>query len=138
MAFDPLTAVMDIGGKLIDRLIPDPAQRDAAKLELLKQQQAGQLDEVKIQLSAIVSDSQSQDRWTSRARPSFLYVVYILMLASIPMGIVYAVNPGTAANITTGFKSWLGAIPDSYLQLFGVVMTGYIAGRSWEKVKGAA
>ena len=39
---------------------------------------------------------------------------------------------------TVGFKGWLTAIPDSILQLFGVVMTGYVAGRSWEKVKGAA
>jgi Holin of 3TMs, for gene-transfer release len=129
---------MDVGGKLIDKLIPDPAQRDAAKLELLKQQQSGELDEVKIQLSAIISDSQSQDKWTSRARPTFLYVVYILMLSSIPMGIVYAVSPHVAGDITIGFKAWLGAIPEAYLQLFGVVMTGYIAGRSWEKVKGAA
>ena len=30
MAFDPISAALDIGGKLIDRLWPDPAQRDAA------------------------------------------------------------------------------------------------------------
>lgn len=138
MAFDPLTAIVDVGSKLIDKLIPDPAARDAAKLELLRQQQSGQLEEVKVQLSAILADSQSPDKWTSRARPSFLYVVYILMLTSIPMGVVYAVSPHTAADITVGFKAWLAAIPDTYLQLFGVVMTGYIAGRSWEKVRGAA
>ena len=28
---DPITAALDIGGKLIDRLWPDPSQRDAAK-----------------------------------------------------------------------------------------------------------
>ena len=43
MALDPLTAALDIGGKLIDRLWPDPTQRDAAKLELLKMQQSGEL-----------------------------------------------------------------------------------------------
>lgn len=43
MAFDPLSAALDIGGKVIDRLWPDPAQRDAAKLELLKLQQEGEL-----------------------------------------------------------------------------------------------
>ena len=35
MALDPITAALDIGGKLIDRFFPDPTQRDAAKLELL-------------------------------------------------------------------------------------------------------
>jgi hypothetical protein len=138
MSLDPITAVLDIGGKLIDKLIPDPAARDAAKLELLKQQQAGNLEEIKVGLSAIISDSQSADKWTSRARPTFLYVVYIMILASIPMGFVYAINPHTASDITVGFQAWLKAIPDPFLQLFGVVMTGYIAGRSWEKVKGAA
>lgn len=43
MAVDPISAVLDIGGKLIDRLWPDATQRDAAKLELLKMQQNGEL-----------------------------------------------------------------------------------------------
>lgn len=43
MALDPISVALDIGGKLIDRLWPDPAQRDAAKLELLKMQQSGDL-----------------------------------------------------------------------------------------------
>lgn len=41
MALDPVTAVLDIGGKLIDRLWPDPTQAAQAKLELYKAQQAG-------------------------------------------------------------------------------------------------
>lgn len=41
MAIDPVTAVLDIGGKLIDRLWPDPTQAAQAKLELYKAQQAG-------------------------------------------------------------------------------------------------
>jgi hypothetical protein len=43
MSFDPITAALDLGGKLIDRLIPDPAQKQAAALELLKLQQSGEL-----------------------------------------------------------------------------------------------
>jgi hypothetical protein len=43
MAIDPITAALEIGGKLIDKLWPDPAQRDAAKLELLRMQQSGEL-----------------------------------------------------------------------------------------------
>jgi hypothetical protein len=138
MSLDPLTAVIDIGGKLIDKLFPDPAQRDAAKLELIKAQAAGELDGIKVQLSAIIADSQSADPWTSRARPSFLYVVYILLLWSIPMGMLSMFAPDKAAAFTVGFQGWLTALPEPVLQLFGVVMTGYVAGRSWEKVKGAA
>ena len=43
MALDPISAALDIGGKLIDRLWPDPTQAAAAKLELLKMQQEGDL-----------------------------------------------------------------------------------------------
>ena len=136
MPFDPVTALLDLGGKVIDRVIPDQAQRDAAKLELLKAQQSGALEEAKIQLSAIVADAQSADPWTSRARPSFLYVVYVLLLWALPMGVLTVFRPEAAIAFTAGFKGWLSAIPDEILQLFGVVMTGYVIGRSWEKVKG--
>ena len=43
MAFDPLTAIFGIGEKVIDRLWPDPAQATAAKIELYKMQQSGEL-----------------------------------------------------------------------------------------------
>lgn len=43
MAIDPISAALDIGGKLIDRLWPDATQAAAAKLELLKMQQTGEL-----------------------------------------------------------------------------------------------
>jgi hypothetical protein len=136
---DPITisGLFGLGGKLIDKLFPDPEQKAKAQLELLRMQQEGELDEMKTQLSAIVAEAQSQDPWTSRARPSFLYVVYILLLWSIPMGILTIFSPESAAKFTQGFGAWMKAIPDPILQLFGVVMTGYVLGRSWEKVKGA-
>lgn len=135
---DPITisSIFAIGGKLIDKLFPDPEQRAKAQLELLKMQQEGELEAVKVQLSAIIAEAQSPDPWTSRARPSFLYVVYILLLTAIPMGILTVYSPEAALNLTAGFKAWLAAIPDSILTLFGTVMTGYVLGRSWEKTKG--
>lgn len=135
---DPITisSIFSIGGKIIDKLFPDPEQKAKAQLELLAMQQSGELEGVKVQLSAIIAEAQSADPWTSRARPSFLYVVYILLLSAIPMGVLTVFNPGAALDLTTGFKAWLGAIPDSILTLFGTVMTGYVIGRSWEKTKG--
>jgi hypothetical protein len=138
MALDPVTAVLDIGSKVIDKVWPDKQAADAAKLELYRLQQAGQLDEMKTQLSAIIADAQSADPYTSRARPSFLYVVYVLILWAIPMGILTIFSPQAASAFTAGFRAWLSAIPQEILQLFGVVMTGYVLGRSWEKVKGVS
>ena len=137
---DPVTlgGVFNIGGKLIDKLFPNPEEKAKAQLELLRLQQVGELDEMKTQLSAILAEAQSPDPWTSRARPSFLYVVYVMLLWSIPMGVMFVFAPEAAGRFTEGFKSWLSAIPEPVLALFGSVMLGYTAGRSWEKVKGAA
>lgn len=137
---DPITisGLFGIGGKLIDKLFPNPEDKAKAQLELLRLQQSGELEQVKVQLSAILAEAQSADPWTSRARPSFLYVVYLLILWSIPMGVLSIFNPEAAAAFTVGFKGWLTAIPDPILTLFGTVMLGYSVGRSWEKVKGAA
>jgi len=43
MALDPVTAILDIGSRVIDRLWPNPAEAAAAKLELFKMQQTGEL-----------------------------------------------------------------------------------------------
>lgn len=40
---DPVSLMLGIGNKVIDRLWPDPAQAAAAKLELFKLQQSGEL-----------------------------------------------------------------------------------------------
>ena len=137
MSFDPLTAAMDLGGKIIDKIWQDPAQRDQAKLELLKMQQSGELDAVKVQMSAILAEAQSSDPWTSRARPSFLYVMYIMILAAIPMGILSAFNPDLAVKIADGLKAWLAAIPEALWAVFGIGYTGYTVARSaWDKKVG--
>jgi hypothetical protein len=57
MALDPISAVLDIGGKLIDRFFPDPAERDRAKLELLKMQQAGELAQLAVNAEEAKSGS---------------------------------------------------------------------------------
>lgn len=137
---DPITlgGIFSIGGKLIDKLFPNHEDKAKAQLELLRLQQAGELDEVKTQLSALMAEASSADPWTSRARPSFLYVVYLLLLWSIPMGVLTIFAPEAAEKFTAGFGKWMLALPEPILTLFGVVMTGYVAGRSWEKVRGAA
>jgi hypothetical protein len=137
---DPITisSIFGIGSKIIDKLFPDPTEKAKAQLELIKLQQSGDLDELKVQLSAILAEANSADPWTSRARPSFLYVVYVLLLWSIPMGVLTIFRPEAAAAFTHGFQAWMIALPEPVLTLFGVVMTGYVAGRSWEKVRGAA
>ena len=122
-------------GTVIDKLFPDAESREKAKMELAKMQLEGGLKEVELQLSAIIAEANSADPWTSRARPSFLYVVYVLLLASIPMGVLTVFSPESADNLTRGFQAWLAAIPEPILTLFGTVMLGYVVGRTYEKTK---
>jgi len=122
--------------KLIDKIIPDPQARDAAKLELLKLQGSQEMEAIRTQLSAIVAEAQSPDPWTSRARPSFLYVMYALLLWSIPMGLVAAAQPEMARAIATGMNAYLSGIPEPLYALFGTGYLGYTAARAWGKAKG--
>ena len=81
-----LDAIIAPVSKLLDKIIPDPLARDKAKLELLKLQGDQEMATIAVQMQAIVAEAQSNDPWTSRARPSFLYMMYTLILWSIPMG----------------------------------------------------
>jgi hypothetical protein len=120
---------------LIDKIIPDPRARDAAKLELLKLQGTQEMDALKTQMAAIIAEAQSADPWTSRARPSFLYVMYTLILWAIPMGLIAAVQPSIAEGIAKGMNGYLGGIPDALWGLFGTGYLGYTAARQWGKAK---
>ena len=122
--------------KLIDKIIPDPEARDRAKLELLKLQGGQEMEQIKTQLSAIVAEAQSTDPWTSRARPSFLYVMYALLLWAIPMGLIAAARPEMAEAIAKGMNAYLAGIPEPLYALFGTGYLGYTAARSWGKAKG--
>jgi hypothetical protein len=130
-----LTSLLPLISDVLDKVVPDPKAREAAKLKLIQEAQAGKLQEVEKQLSAIVAEAQSKDPWTSRARPTFLYVVYLLILTSIPMALVHAFNPELALRLIEGFHGWLSAIPESIVTLFGVGYLGYTGARSYDKYK---
>lgn len=133
MAFDPITGVTTLFNTVIDKIFPNAGDREKAKIELAKLQLEGETHLIEAKLSAIVEEAKSQDKWTSRARPAFLYVIYIMILSSLPMGILYAVYPATAHAIATGMQEWLKAIPESLWALFGAGYLGYVGGRSYDK-----
>ena len=122
---------------LLDKIIPDPRAREQAKLELIRLEGTRELEAVRVQLDAILAEGRSADPWTSRARPSFLYVMYALLLWSIPMGLIAAAQPGLADAIGRGMTNYLQGIPEPMWALFGTGYLGYTAARTWGKVKGA-
>ena len=121
--------------KVLDRVLPDEGAREKAKAEFLQLQSDNEFRKVETQLSAIIAEANSEDPWTSRARPSFLYVVYFYILAAVPMGFVFAVDPESAKAVTEGVAAWLTAIPEQMWTLFGVGYLGYTGARSLDKRK---
>lgn len=127
---DAVTALVK---PLADKFFMDADKKKEFELEGERLAQNMDLTELEDSYKAIIAEAQSSDKWTSRARPSFMYVMYIIILASIPMGIVTAINPNAAVNIANGFKAWLAAIPDAMWGAFGVGYVGYSASRSYDK-----
>ena len=74
MALDPVSALLDIGGKVMDRLWPDPVQAAAAKLELFKLQQSGELAVIAGQLDINKAEAANPSVFVSGARPFILWV----------------------------------------------------------------
>lgn len=123
--------------RIIDKVVPDPDARDRAKLELLKLENTQELEMLQASLSAIVAEANSADPWTSRARPSFLYVMYIVILWALPMGLIAALDPRIAGAIAGGMNGYLAGIPEPLYALFGTGYLGYSAMRQWGKTRGS-
>ena len=125
----PLSAILDVGMKLVDKFFPDPEARAKAQLELLQMQQAGDFK----QIEADIAEQQeltkrwqadlSSDSWLAQnIRP--LTLIFILVSYSI-----------------FAFMSMLGyETRGAYVELLGqwgmLVMTAYFGGRSLEKIMG--
>jgi len=133
-------AVAGVVGKLIDRFIPDPAQKAAAEMELLRMAQAGEFKQIEaeLQLAQMQADvnkaeAGSADPFTSRWRPSVGYVC--------AAGLAYAaiIEPCLRLVVTVnGVAAPLPAVDTTLTMqlLFGLLGLGGM--RSYEKSKGAA
>ena len=69
MAFDPVSALLEIGSKVIDRVWPDPTQAAAAKLELIKMQQSGDLAVIAGQMEINKAEASNPSVFVSGWRP---------------------------------------------------------------------
>lgn len=78
----------------------------------------------------------ARDLWTARARPAFLYVMYGLLLWSVPLGLIGGVDPDLARDIIAAMRAYFSALPEPLYALFATGYLGYTAARSWGKAKG--
>jgi hypothetical protein len=126
-----LESLLGIGGKLIDKLIPDPAQKAEAQLKLAQMAQDGELAKMANETDLYkteqnnVTDRQkadmASDSWLSKnIRPMTLVAIFT---GYFTFGIMDA--NGIKAN-------------ETYVQLLGqwgmLVMSFYFGGRTLEKI----
>jgi hypothetical protein len=135
-----LSSVFDLGKDLIDKLIPDPQAKAAAQIQLLTLNQQGEfkemdndLERMKTAMSAINTEGASANKWTSSARPAFLYVMYVILLFGLPLAFMSIWFPSQAHTVQTSFSAWVTGIPDSLMGLFGTGYLGYAGMRSFDK-----
>ena len=92
------------------------------KFELAKVEAELEAKMVDVAGQNIRAETTSSDRFTSRARPTFLYIVEAILAYNYIIAPIFKRDPVT--------------LPGDLLVLFGVCITGYVAGRSFEKMKG--
>jgi hypothetical protein len=126
-----LDALLSVGGKLIDKLIPDPQAKAAAQLELAKLAQTGELASManetelyRLEQTAVTDrwkSDMSSDSWLSKnVRPMALIAIF------------------TAYFIFTAMSAFGYNAQESYVQLLGswgqIVFLAYFGGRTVEKL----
>ena len=119
MAFDPATALLQVGSQIIERIWPNPEEANKAKLRLFELQQAGELQEMTGRLAVIQAEASSANWLAASWRPITMLTFVTLIVAR-----------------------WFGwAAPElneaEYLKLWSIVelgLGGYVIGRSVEKI----
>ena len=133
MALDPISAALDLGNTLITRLFPDPAQANAAKLELLKLQQSGDLAQMTAQTDINKVEANNPSLFVSGWRPAIGWV------CAFALAYQYLLRPlsGTIATLFGVTLPPLPGLDDNLWQLM-MGMLGMGGLRTFEKVQGVA
>lgn len=133
MAFDPITAGLDLVGKVIDRVWPDPAAEIAAKLDILKLQLGNEVSLLLGQLEINKAEASSSSIFVAGWRPAIGWI------CAAALAYQYILRP----LVAWGFAISGNPIPimpglDGNLWELMMGMLGLGGLRTFEKVKGAA
>lgn len=135
---EAISSVSKLFDDAINKIWPDPESKARAEAVAIKATADAAISQLQAAQSIMMAEATSSDPWTSRARPSMLYVFYIILLAGLPMGILSAIDIRTAMEVAAGAKAWWASIPSAIIDMATFVLLGYTAGRTLEKIKGAA
>lgn len=123
----PITALLDVGMKVLDKFIPDPEAKAKAQAELLKMQQEGRLAELNAdnietqELTKRMQADMGSDSWLSKnIRPMTL--IFILFVYT-----VFGMFSAFGVNVHQPYVELLG-------QWGMLIMSFYFGGRTLEKI----
>lgn len=133
MALDPVTALLDIGGKVIDRIWPDPAQAAQAKFELFKLQQSGELAQMAGQMEINKVEAASESLLVAGWRP---FIGWICGAGCAWNWILLPIAKFVMAALGNPIEFEPADLTEMLPLLFGLLGLGYM--RTHEKVKGVA
>jgi len=123
----PLSAILDIGGKILDKVFPDPAQAEQAKLKLLEMQQTGEL-------AQIAADTAEQQELTKRQQAD-MASDSTLSKNIRPMTLVFIL---IVYSTFAMMSAWDIEVNNNYVELLGqwgmLIMSFYFGGRTLEKI----
>jgi hypothetical protein len=123
----PLGALLDIGGKILDKVFPDPAQAEQAKLKLLEMQQNGEL-------ARIAADTAEQQELTKRQEAD-MASDSTLSKNIRPATLVFILFVYSAFAM---MSAWDIEVNNNYVELLGqwgmLIMSFYFGGRTLEKI----
>ena len=126
-----LDTLLGIGSKLIDKLIPDPAQKAEAQIRLAEMAQNGELEKLARENEAYKTEQDNvTGRWSAdMASDSWLSK---------------NIRPMALVAILTGYfgfalmSAWDINVNNAYVELLGqwgmLVMSAYFGGRTLEKI----
>ena len=127
----PLTALLEVGGKLIDKLIPDPQAKAKAQLELAQMAQDGELAKMANDTDLYKTE---QNNLTDRLK-SDMSSDSTLSKNIRPMTLIFLLVAYSGFAIASIFEY---ETRGAYVELLGqwgmLVMSFYFGGRTMEKI----
>ena len=128
MSLDPISAALDLGTTLINKIFPDPAQASEAKLKLLELQQNGELAIMTAQTDINKTEAANSSVFVSGWRPAIGWV------CALAMGYQYLLRPFLVAFYPV--LTFPGLDDNLWQLLAGMLGLGGL--RTFEKLNGVA
>jgi hypothetical protein len=123
----PLAAILSIGEKVLDKVMPNPQAKAEAQAKLMEMAQRGELAQLQ-------ADTNEQDNLTKRAEAD-MYSDSWLSKNIRPMTLIFILLTYTVFGM---MSAWDIEVNQSYVELLGqwgmLIMSFYFGGRTLEKI----